>query len=157
MYNECHSCQKLGEACDGPNFLTLSAHDLLEWCKKQKAQRGLSNAKVSEASGVPAGTVGRLFSGDHADCKYETMRLIVRGVVGEFKGHPCPEGGQDDVATLQKLENENKRLRAKSRKERRLFIALFAVVGVIAILALAVLSYFLIYDFMHPGSGIVIW
>lgn len=156
MHFDCLSCPKIGKTCR-PNPLGLPANELWEWTKQLKTLLNLSNTKVSDMSGVPVGTVSRFFAGDHADFKLETARRIISGMLGGLDSHPCPASSQDDKDAIQKLENDNKRLRAKHKRERKLFITLFIVVGVIAILALGVLSYFLIYDFMHPGSGIVIW
>lgn len=92
MYLECVSCPKLGSSCDGPNFVAMSAQDLLEWCKMRKAKLGLSNAKLAELSGTPKGTIDRLLSGDHPDFKYETIRPMIKALVGgSFSGNPCPD------------------------------------------------------------------
>jgi len=116
MYFECITCPKLGESCDGPNFVALSAHDLLEWCKRRKAHLKMSNAKLAELSDMPKGTVDRLLAGDHMDYKFETIRPMVKALVGGAWGeNPCadPRGQADErlEETVKRLEEEKKNLK----------------------------------------------
>ncbi len=112
MYLECVSCPKLGNTCDGPNFMGRSAAGVLEWCKARKKHLGWSNAKLAEESNMPKGTIDRLLSGEHLDFKYETIRPMVKALVGgSFDGNPCPappiiEKEKEDEApkVLQKME-----------------------------------------------------
>lgn len=109
MYNECLSCPKLGKTCDGPNFVAMNAHELLEWCKARKHILGLSNKELGLIANTPKGTIDRLFAGEHYDLKYETMRPLVRALVGgEIGDNPChvPLDGEK----LEQAEEENKRL-----------------------------------------------
>ena len=82
LYNECVKCAKLGVECDGPNFFTLPAHDILEWCKARKAELHLSNDKIADLSGIPRGTVARIFAGSHEDFKFGTVQPILRVLIG---------------------------------------------------------------------------
>lgn len=110
MYNECLSCPKLGVSCDGPNFVAMTAHELLEWCKARKQILHLSNAKLAILANTPKGTIDRLFAGEHDDFKYETMRPLVHALVGgEIGENPCP--APLDSEKLEKAEEENNRLR----------------------------------------------
>ena len=111
MYTECLSCPKLGVSCDGPNFVTMSAHDLLEWCKARKLHLDLTNAELSELSRTPKGTIDRLFAGEHNDYKYETIRPLVRALVGgDPGGNPCPAPEISLEARVSALEQENQKL-----------------------------------------------
>lgn len=110
MYEECLSCNKLGVSCDGPNFVAMNAHELLEWCKIRKHHLGLSNAKLADLSNMPKGTIDRLFAGEHTDFKYETMRPLVRALVGgKFDDNPCPAPAE--FARAEEIEQENIRLK----------------------------------------------
>ena len=111
MYNECLSCPKLGVSCDGPNFVAMTASELLEWCKARKQILKLSNAKLGELSNTPKGTIDRLFAGEHGDFKYETVRPLLHALVGGvLGGNPCPipETGLEEK--LAQAVEENKKL-----------------------------------------------
>lgn len=87
LYEKCLSCEKLGTSCKGPHFLTMSANDLVEWCRRRKALLGLTNAQIATLSEVPKGTVDRLFSADNGeaiDFKFETVRPIVKILSGNM-------------------------------------------------------------------------
>lgn len=90
MYLECISCSQLGVSCDGPNFVAMSSKDLLEWCKQREKHIGMTREKLAELSGTPKGTIDRLFAGKSPDFKYETIRPMVKVLVGgSFAGNPC--------------------------------------------------------------------
>lgn len=116
MYSKCISCPKLGFSCEGPNFVAMSATELLEWCKLRKAKLGLSNAKLAEQSGLPKGTIDRLFAGEHFDFRFETIRPMIRVLVGgTWNGDSCPdpepETERADAEALKKLSEENAKIR----------------------------------------------
>ena len=124
MYEKCIKCSKLGVTCEGPHFFTMSAEELLEWCKERKKFLKLSNEKLSELTyiqkgnipnGVPKGTIDRLFSGEHLDFKYETARPLIKVLAGgEFVEAPCPEEPSNFVdEKLIHLEEENEKLKEK--------------------------------------------
>lgn len=118
MYNECITCPKLGVSCDGPNFVAMSAMELLNWCKQRKKHLDISNAELAELSGTPKGTIDRLLSGEHMDFRYETMRPLVKALVGaEWSGIPCPDVSETDASQKQKrieqLEHENSDMRTQ--------------------------------------------
>lgn len=116
MNNDCLKCPKLGVSCDGPNYMDMSAHDLLEWCKARKDALKISNAALADMSGIPKGTIDRLFHGEHIDFKYETIRPIVKALIGgEWKKSTCPLDGAEEnkelLETLRRLEAENSKYR----------------------------------------------
>lgn len=165
MYNECLSCPKLGITCDGPNFVAMSAHDLLEWCKLRKAKLGLTNAKLADLSGVPKGTIDRLLSSDHSDFKFETVRPILKILVGgSFDGNPCPapDDRQDehlaDIIAQQKetirlLEEEHTQMleffKGQHANNRKLII----VLAIFLILTLLIIIAALVIDRLNPDVG----
>lgn len=92
LYEKCLHCEKLGKGCNGPNFVDMSANELIEWCKKRKAILKINNEKISELSGIPKGTINRLFGGGKYDFYYETMRPVIKVLVsGEWQAPRCPE------------------------------------------------------------------
>ena len=116
MYKECLNCPKIGVSCDGPNFMALTAAEALEWCKLRKNHLKMSNAKLSEISGVPKGTIDRLLSGEHLDFKYESIRPILRALIGgTFDNNPCPDpheaDNQKQSEIIEKLQAENASLK----------------------------------------------
>lgn len=123
MYLDCLRCQKLGESCDGPNFLALSAAQILDWCKQRKAILGWTNAKLAEESDTPKGTIDRLLSGSYMDYRYETIRPVLKALVGcdNWGKNPCdappvtvdPSAGEkleQQAATIHDLKKEKYRL-----------------------------------------------
>ena len=118
MYKECLNCPKIGISCDGPNFVALTAAETLEWCKLRKNHLKMSNAKLSEISGVPKGTIDRLLSGEHLDFKYESVRPILRALIGgSFDGNPCPDPHEEDnqkqAEAIEALKAENAALKER--------------------------------------------
>lgn len=91
-YQKCLTCEKRGEGCDGPNLLTLTSSELIEFCKAVRLIRGLSIADVAEGSGIPRGTIGRIFSAEEGSgFHYDTIRAIALFLCGcKFLGNPCP-------------------------------------------------------------------
>ena len=105
MYSECIECQKIGISCDGPNFFAMSTPELLAWCKARKAYLRASNAMLADKSGMPKGTIDRLFAGEHVDFRYETIRPLLKALTGgAWSGNPC--GAPQEDETLQKKVQE---------------------------------------------------
>ena len=100
---KCVSCERLGKSCGGPDFYLLSPSELTEWCKARKIYMGLSNAKVSELSGVPRGTVDSFFASARPDFRYDTIRNILVALIGgPYDGDPC-RAAQEDGKEAEKL------------------------------------------------------
>ena len=105
MYSECIKCPKIGISCDGPNFFAMSTPELLAWCKERKKELKASNAQLAEMSGMPKGTIDRLFAGEHVDFRYETIRPLLKALTGgAWSGNPC--GALQEDETLQKKIQE---------------------------------------------------
>lgn len=123
MYLDCLNCQKLGDSCDGPNFLALTAPQLLDWCKQRKQKLGITNAKLAELANTPKGTIDRIFSGSYLDYRYETIRPILRVLVGckTWGENPCdtPEPTADPLMA-EKLAQQTEALRLMKKENYRL-------------------------------------
>lgn len=171
-YLTCVSCNKIGISCDGANLLTLPAPELLEWCRLRKKYLNWSNAYLSERSGVPKGTIDRIFSSDPTDFRHETMRPIVTALIGGEVGlNPCPDPLDASAMHLREIidiksaevDDLQKRLDEwKARSEssvayyRRLYCILrkvtIAVVGLFLMVLIGLVTLF-VFDIMHPEIG----
>lgn len=91
MYEKCLECKKLGNPCDGPNFMAMSTEDLIHWCNERKKQLpGLTYDRIVEQTGLSKGTVSGFFKGTHTDYRIETIRPILKLLVGgEWEDSPC--------------------------------------------------------------------
>lgn len=113
MYSECLKCEKIGVSCDGPNFVAMSTQELLTWCKARKEHLHLSNARLAEMSGMPKGTIDRLFAGEHTDVRFETIRPLLKALTGgAWSGNPCA-AQQEDEALRKKVQELEKELRLR--------------------------------------------
>lgn len=100
MYRVCLNCPKLGVTCDGGNLMTMPSAELLEWCRMRKKIRNLSIHAIATLSGVPEGTVTRVFAPDaKTDFRVDTMRPIVCALIGgELGKNPCPDPAEESTA-----------------------------------------------------------
>lgn len=118
MYSECIECPKIGISCDGPNFFAMSTPELLAWCKARKAYLRASNAQLAEKSGMPKGTIDRLFAGEHVDFRYETIRPLLKALTGgAWAGNPCA-AAQEDEALQKKVQELEAELRQRDESIR---------------------------------------
>lgn len=90
-YNRCLSCKHRQEKrCDGPRS---SAMTLARWCefmRDMKIANELTNAEVSEKSGVSLKTVEKIMAlSCTQDIMRETARLIEDAVIGSSNQYPC--------------------------------------------------------------------
>lgn len=155
MYTECINCPKLGDSCDGPNFMGMTASQLLAWCKERKNYLHLTNAKLAEMSGMAKGTIDRLLAGEQADFRYESIRPMIKALVGgRFEGNPCPDPDahtdekkiESQQEIIHRLEAENERLRldaAEAKEDYKQRIEYFKQQMKYKQAAIAVLSIFL--------------
>lgn len=103
MYSDCIRCPKLGKECDGPNFVAMPPQELISWCKERKKHLGLTNAKLSDMTNMPQGTIDSLLSNTHPDFKFGTIRPLLQVLVGgDWLGDPCADPTGSGVDELQK-------------------------------------------------------
>lgn len=105
-YNRCLSCDVRGTKCDGPR---TSAMTLARWCefmRDMKEANGLTNAYISEKSGVSVKTVERLMAlNSDQDIMRETARVIEDVIIGSSNQYPCY------MAFLESVPNDSQKLR----------------------------------------------
>lgn len=89
-YNICISCSRIGQSCDGPNFLAMSVDRWCEWCHLRKDFLGWKNATLSEKSGVSRMSIDRIMAGDVKDLRITTMQAVTKALVnGSWGQSPC--------------------------------------------------------------------
>jgi transcriptional regulator with XRE-family HTH domain len=89
-YNICISCPKIGQTCDGPNFLAMSVDRWCEWCRYRKEFLGWRNSTIAEKSGVSRMSIDRIMAGDAKDIRITTMQAVTKALVnGSWGQAPC--------------------------------------------------------------------
>lgn len=120
MYTKCIDCGRLGKTCSGPDFYLLSAEELIAWCKRRKEFLHLSNAKIAEIAAMPRGTVDNLFAGTHTDYRYESIRPVLKVLIGRtVTEEMCNTASADnsEIANLKSAlanaESENTKMKSE--------------------------------------------
>lgn len=91
MYSECLTCHKLGNGCDGPNFMAMSPEMLAKWIGSRMKIINMTNQVLSDKSGVPKGTIDSLRAGKRYNFEFNTLQPILQVLVGASWGSdPCP-------------------------------------------------------------------
>lgn len=112
MYSECLNCAKLGDGCDGPNFLAMSPEMLAKWIGARMKVINMTNQVLSDKSGVPKGTIDTLRAGKRFNFEFNTLQPILQVLVGASWGSdPCPFPPD----TKEHLEAENAKLSEKCK------------------------------------------
>lgn len=127
MYSECLTCVKLGNGCDGPNFMAMSPEMLVKWIGARMKAMNMTNQYLSDRAGVPKGTIDTLRAGRRVNFEFNTLQPILQVLVGASWGSdPCPFPPD----TKEHLEAENAAL---TKKTGQLYEQLIEAKGVIAI------------------------
>lgn len=108
MYEKCLECKKLGNPCDGPNFIAMSTGDLIAWCNARRKQMpGLTYERIAERTGLSKGTVSGFFGSTHADYRLDTVRPILEQLVGgQWEDSPCADPTATERAEYEKRIRE---------------------------------------------------
>lgn len=89
-YNICISCSKLGQSCDGPNFLAMSVERWCEWCHLRRDHLKWKNQTIADKAGVSKVSIDRIMAGDVKDLRITTMQAVTRALVnGSWGQSPC--------------------------------------------------------------------
>ena len=89
-YNICISCSRIGQTCDGPNFLAMSVDRWCEWCRLRRDHLKWKNTTIAEKSGVSKISIDRIMAGDVKDLRITTMQAVTRALVnGTWGQSPC--------------------------------------------------------------------
>lgn len=89
-YNICISCPKIGQSCDGPNFLAMTIERWCEWCHLRRDYLGWKNQTIADKSGVSKISIDRIMAGDVKDLRITTMQAVTKALVNGVWGQsPC--------------------------------------------------------------------
>ena len=148
-FEKCLTCPSIkGKTCAGPNFMTATTKEIIEWVIAYKKLNGITVGQLAAASGVPKGTLDGLKN--RSDIRHETLYPIIKALIemtgGVWGGESCPaavsgasEQQQENLRLTQELERTNSLLekRAREIKERtKAIYALFALCSGLVLLLL---------------------
>jgi hypothetical protein len=89
-YNICISCAKLGQSCDGPNFLAMTVERWCEWCHLRRDHLKWKNQTIADKAGVSKVSIDRIITGDVKDLRITTMQAVTKALVnGSWGQSPC--------------------------------------------------------------------
>lgn len=89
-YNICISCSRIGQSCDGPNFLAMTVERWCEWCHLRRDYLNWKNSTIAEKSGISKISIDRIMSGDVKDLRITTMQAVTKALVnGTWGQSPC--------------------------------------------------------------------
>lgn len=89
-YNICISCSRIGQTCDGPNFLAMTVDRWCEWCRLRRDFLKWKNQTIAEKSGISKISIDRIMAGDVKDLRITTMQAVSRALVDGIWGQsPC--------------------------------------------------------------------
>ncbi|MBQ0036737.1 MAG: hypothetical protein KBT35_07475 [Firmicutes bacterium] len=103
-----------------PEVLSLNPKELIAWCNNRKKEKRLSNAKLAEITGVPEGTIDRIFTGKNLEFRYSTIQPIVSYLIGVSDDTPTEASNEFYVDTIDgyKLVLENKNYIIENLKQK---------------------------------------
>ena len=93
-----------------PEIINLDSGQVIEWCIARKKEMGISNAKLADITGVPEGTIDRIFTGRNNEYRYSTIQPIIRYLLGYNEVTPSNESTDYYTSTIEgyKLAVQNK-------------------------------------------------
>ena len=148
-FEKCLTCPSIkGKTCAGPNFMTATAKEIIEWIIAYKKLNGITASQLAAASGVPKGTLDGLKK--RCDIQHDTLYPIIKALIemtgGVWGGESCPaavsgasEQQHENLRLTQELERTKNLLekRAREIKERtKAIYALFALCSGLVVLML---------------------
>ena len=104
-FEKCLTCPSIkGRTCAGPNFMTATTKEIIEWAIAFQKLNGITNAQWSEKSGIPKGTIDGLKH--RSDVRHDTIYPLIKALIeaagGVWGGEACPVA--DNVSSEQRQE-----------------------------------------------------
>lgn len=89
-YNRCLSCPHRTVRCNGPRTSDLPLDRWCEYMRDMKVANKLTNAEISELSGVSMKTVERIMAlNSDQDIMRDTARKLEGVIIGSERAYPC--------------------------------------------------------------------
>lgn len=106
-YNRCLSCPHRGVRCNGPRTSDLPLDRWCEYMKDMKAVNKLTNAYISENSGVSLKTIEKIMAlNTEQDIMRDTARRIESVIIGSERAYPCYLAFQEENLPDEKKLND---------------------------------------------------
>lgn len=174
QHEKCLNCERLGTSCNCMSFVKMSSRELIEWCKAKKSLLKMTNDTLAHLSGVPVGTINRIFAGKGNGYYYETLQPIIKALIaGNWSADNCAniqdmgeltEHARETIARLEAerdfLKHETESIRNQAQKEIALLLPLLKfrkhaiiVLSVLLCIALTAIIGALIIDRINPNKG----
>lgn len=164
MFEKCITCEHLGKDCM-PNLCVMSIEEINRWAIKLKAYKRITNAELSERSGVPKGTIDMHFSKKKdrsPDVSYSTFAPVLCALTGcaEMQCQKQKlEGDAKDVAhvisenqrKIDYLKDDVETMKSLARGRMKAIIALGVLLGITLIAIIAAL----LIDNLNPEIGFI--
>ena len=127
-HNVCVSCPRIGQTCDGPNFLAMSVDAWCEWCHLRRDFLKWKNNTLAVKAGVSKVSVDRIMAKDVKDLRITTMQAVTKALVnGTWGQAPCVLVTESEkeiyidnpviVAQCQQLQNKLDALAEENRAQ----------------------------------------
>ena len=113
---------------------------------KIKKENGLTNAQIAEMSGVPLGTVNRVFSGTNGSHSYATIEPIMAALQPLAKSEETQKKPSGIERLYERLLDEKEKELQKCERFRNISL----IANVVMVLIIIV---FLLIDILHPDIG----
>ena len=138
-FEKCLTCPSIkGKQCAGPNFMTGTTKEIVEWIIAFQKLNGITNTQLAAASGIPKGTVDGLKN--RADVRHDTLYPLVKALIelagGVWGGESCPvaisvssEQRQEILRLTAELEREKEAHNRSARDVRDRTRAIYALFG----------------------------
>lgn len=134
-FEKCLACPLIEEKrCSGPKFMRAPAKNIVEWLFAFTKLHGITNARLSDASGVPKGTIDGLKKRE--DIRHETLfpllKTAIEMVGGVWDLESCPADicdNSENLLLLQELEVAKDLLEKRDQEIKERTKAIYALFG----------------------------
>jgi hypothetical protein len=149
QFEKCLTCPSIkGKQCAGPNFMTATTKEVVEWMLAYQKLNGITNTQWAAASGVPKGTIDGLKN--RSDVRHDTLYPLIKALIemtgGVWGGGSCPAAvsgasdlQQENLRLTQEISRTKEELSQKISAVKERTRAIYALFGLCAGLVLLLL------------------